>query len=579
MLKTLSALAASGGTRSHVQRAVLLALLAASHGVGAQTAPATPDAGSLLQQRQLPPRPAPGADKAPSLQTPSQPLSLPAGTQVQVQRFDVLGNTLVPTDRLLAALAAYQGRRLSLAELQRAAAAVSEVYSQAGLLARTFLPPQDVTDGVIRLQVEEARFGAVSVTGAAQRFDASRAAAYVAAQQASGEPVNLVRLERALILLAELPGFDAKGSLAAGQAAGQTDLVIALSDTPLLTGEASLDNQGSRSTGAARATLGLGLNGLLGLGDSLAGTLSASQGNQYARFTAGLPLGVQGWRIGASASWLRYKLIGSDFAALLAEGSSQTQGIDLGYPLLRSGEANAQLQLGAERKQFDNQANGATASHYSSRVVTLGLTGSLYDGLAGGGANSASLLLSSGTIDLQGSPNAAADAAAAATQGSFNKLRYSASRLQQISPQWSVYALLTGQTSGSKNLDSSEKFYLGGPQGVRAYAVNEAGGSRGQLVNLELRAQLADGLRASAFYDWGQVRVNPRNGFTGAPRPNDITLQGVGASLGWAGPAALDLRLTLARRIGNNPAANTLGRDQDGSLTRNRLWLQAGLPF
>jgi len=563
---------------------MFLGLLGATAGVWAQSAPPpstppTPDAGSLLQQRQTPPRAAPEADKTPSLQTPSQPLSLPAGTQVQVQRFEVLGNTLLPTDRLLAALAAYQGRRLSLAELQRAAAAVSEVYSQAGLLARIFLPPQDVTDGVIRLQVEEARFGVVSVTGEARRFDAGRAAAYVAAQQAGGEPVSLVQLERALALLGELPGVDVKGSLAAGQAAGQTDLALTLSDGPFVTGEASLDNQGSRSTGATRATLGLGLNGLLGRGDSLSGTFSTSQGNQYARLAASLPVGVQGWRISVNASALRYKLIGSDFAALRAEGSSNTQGIDLGYALLRSRRANAQLQLGAERKQFDNQANGAIASHYRSRVLTLGLAGSLYDSLAGGGANSASVLLSRGTIDLQGSPNAAADAATAATQGRFNKLRYSASRWQQLSSRWSAYALLAGQTSGGKNLDSSEKFYLGGPQGVRAYPVNEAGGSRGQLVNLELRTQLPHGLRGSAFYDWGQVRVNPSDGFAGAPRPNEITLKGVGASLAWSGPAALDLRLTLARRIGSNPAANTLGRDQDGSLTRKRLWLQATLPF
>ena len=303
---------------------VLLAVATSSWADTVQVATFALDAGSLLQQRQAPPRPVRPPTQTPSLQTPVQTLSLPSDAVIQVMRFEIDGNTLVPTDQLLAALSAYQGRRLGFNELQRAAAAVSETYSQAGLLARAYLPPQDITNGVIKLRVEEALFGTVRVQGAAARFSAQRASAYVAAQQASASAVRLRNLERALILLGELPGINAQASLAPGQVVGQTDLVLNLSDKPVLTGEASVDNHGSRSTGAPRVTVGAGLNSLLGMGDSLSGSFSFSEGNQYARLGISVPLGVEGWRMAAAVSELRYKLIGSDFQALHAKGNSET---------------------------------------------------------------------------------------------------------------------------------------------------------------------------------------------------------------------------------------------------------------
>ena len=55
---------------------------------------------------------------------------------------------------------------------------------------------------------------------------------------------------------------------------------------------------------------------------------------------------------------------------------------------------------------------------------------------------------------------------------------------------YSAFASFSGQMAGG-NLDPSEKFYLGGSTGVRAYPSGEAGGSTGQLISLELRRQLA----------------------------------------------------------------------------------------
>ncbi|MCV2355109.1 BamA/TamA family outer membrane protein [Paucibacter sp. B2R-40] len=543
-----------------------------------------PDAGSLLQQqRQSSPQLLPPSkDQTPRLRQAVES-TLTGGRQVQVQRFELAGNLLLNDASLQSALADYRGRKLGLGELQRAAAAVSEAYAQAGWLARVYLPPQDITDGVISLQIEEARFGALRFLDSGNtRFNRERAQAMVAAQQAPSAALNLNALDRTLLLLSDLPGVSSSGSLVAGSAAGETDLLLKLEDGPLLIGDVGGDNAGSRSTGAARLNAGLGLNGWLGRGDALSANLSHTEGSDYGRFAVSAPLGVQGWRAGANASSMRYQLVGADFAALQSKGRTSTRALDASFPLLRSRERNLTVQFSVEHKDFYNEANGSVSSDYRSRTVSAGLSGNLFDSLGGGGANAAGLLLNQGELKLAGSPNAAVDAAGPKTQGSFTKLRYAFSRQQMLSRSLSAYLGLAGQYS-DRNLDSSEKFYLGGAQGVRAYPSSESGGARGRIVNLELRASLPGivpgDLRGVAFYDWGRVQVNVDNSFAGAPKINQATLQGAGLSIAWTGPQNLDLRATLARRSGGNPLANPAGLDQDGTLKRSRLWLQASLPF
>jgi hemolysin activation/secretion protein len=64
----------------------------------------------------------------------------------------------------------------------------------------------------------------------------------------------------------------------------------------------------------------------------------------------------------------------------------------------------------------------------------------------------------------------------------------------------------------SKNLDSSQQFYLGGPTGVRAYPVGQGAGSQGAIMQLELHQQVVSespigSITAYGFYDLGGVQL------------------------------------------------------------------------
>jgi hemolysin activation/secretion protein len=554
----------------------LLAAALPGPGVLAQT---PPDAGALRQQIEQGREPAPPTQLAPP--TPAEPAALSGrdGLLVTVSSFRLAGNTLLTAEQLQPALRSFLNRPLDYNQLQAAAAAVAEIYRQAGWVVRAYLPEQDIVDGVLTIQIVEAVFGGVQLEGPpATRVNLARIERMVEAQQKTGSVLNADALDRALLLADDLPGVAVSGSLREGSQSGQTELVLRMSDKPLLSGNVQLDNSGNRSTGAARLSADLNLNSAMRWGDLLSSSAIHTEGSDYLRLGFTAPVGPRGWRLGANASTLSYKLVLPEFAALHASGTSNSVGLEASYPLLRTRLHSLYFNANLDRKDYDNQANGTTSSHYASDTVSLGLWGNLFDNLGGGGANNFSLTLGTGQLDLAGSPSQANDAASTRTEGGFHKLRYSISRQQVLNANLALYLATSGQLADT-NLDSSEKFYLGGSSGVRAYPSSEAGGATGQMLTLELRWRLPQGLNLSAFYDSGQVSANRNNQFARAPAVNDTALSGYGLALAWQSSAGLNLKASWSQRAGSNPNPTAAGNDQDGSLLMDRWWFNASLPF
>jgi hemolysin activation/secretion protein len=544
----------------------LLGLSLCSLSATSALAQTPPDAGALQQQIereravQLPKQIAPDKPVEPAAMKPA------SGVVITVKQFRFAGNTLLNAEQLAPAVAGYLDRPLDFNQLQAAAAAVADTFRAAGWVVRAYLPAQDIQDGIVTIQVVEAVFGGTQIEGQAQRMASSQILRGVDAQQAQGQALNADALDRALLLADDLPGVAVSGALRAGKGEGETDLVLKLADEALLIGNASLDNTGARSTGQERLAANFNLNSPFGIGDQVSANLILSRGSDYVRLGYSVPIGAQGWRVGANASRLAYELVGSDFSALQAEGASTSVGVEASYPLIRSRLKNLYLLLNVDRKNFDNKALGITSSDYDINNISIGLNGNLFDNLGGGGANSASLVLVKGKVDLgtlEIRENPAVD-------GGFSKFRYGFSRQQVITNQISLLAALTGQET-SDDLDSSEKFYLGGAYGVRAYPTNEASGGSGIWANIELRWRLPQGLTLIGFYDHGRVRNDD-----GSP---SYSLKGAGLAAAWQTDSGLNLRGTWARRIGNNPNPAINGDDQDGSLNKNRIWLSASLSF
>lgn len=505
------------------------------------------------------------------------------GQTVVIKEFKFKGNTLLSSEELNAALATLKGRPLDFARLQSSPVLVADLYRSKGWVVQTNLPGQDIDKGTVTIEIVEAVFGQTLISGTpATSVSQENILSIFARQQEAGKFLNIHSIDRALLLADDLPGVTVSGALAQGAKAGQTDLVLQMADEPKVTANVSADNTGAVSTGSRRVMVGLNMNSPTSRGDAFNINHMLSDGTEYFRFAYGLPLGSNGSRLGLNSSQLKYNLISAAYKDLNAMGSSKTTGVELSHPWVRSRSFNLNSSLSVDKKEYDNFSSGTSTSAYINTPLSMTLSGNSFDSLGQGGANSFSWVMTSGRLNLNGSPTQESDASTTQSAGGYKKIRYAFSRQQQLGTSLSLYGTFSGQWA-NKNLDSSEKFYLGGSSGVRAYPSSEAGGTLGQMLNIELRWQVADSWNVTGFYDQGRISVNKNNEFSGAPAVNAFALKGSGLAVGWRNNEGLSVQATYARRIGNNPNPITTeinrGADQDGTLRLNRFWLTASHSF
>lgn len=559
----------SAMTLSATYKTLLLALAMVHLSIGAQSIVA-PDAGALRQQierqaeTKLPP-----AVRAQPLKPPPE-INPREGLSVTVKGFRFAGNTLLSDQQLGLSMAQFTGQALGFDGLQRAADAVALAYQREGWLARVYLPEQDVSEGVITLQVIEARFGGVRVEGEPpKRVRQQEIDAFFKAAQRIDQPFNSNALDRALLLVDDLPGVSVSATLTPGQTDGQTELVLQSTDEPLFFGDISLDNHGARSTGSERLTANLNINSPGQRGELVSINGLHTEGSDYARLALTIPDGYDGLRLGMNASTMAYKVIVGPAAGTAAQitGRSDSVGLDLNYPVIRSRTQNLYLSVGADIKAFQTR-DTQVRSDYETNALRVGLSGNHFDDFGGGGANSASLQWLAGRLSSM-----TAHSLIDAINRSYSKLNYSLSRQQALVGSHSLLLSLQGQQA-NQVLDSSEGFYIGGPQSVRAYPSSEVGGEQGELMSAEWRWRLDNAWLLTGFVDQGRVVSLPP---TASEQRAEYSLRGYGLSLAWQGGAGVNAKLTWSRRDGSNPKPTLAGTDSDGTRTLDRMWLSVSV--
>ena len=298
--------------------------------------PAPPTAGQLLREAQPPTLvPAPPAVLQQRIDEQADASATPEGA-VNVKTIEIKGNSAIPTDQLEPLVAQLLGGQRSLRQLNAGARRITAYYRAQGfVVARAYLPAQDVTDGVVTIAVVEGRIASYKITNDT-RLSGERVAAHLGAI-AGGAVIQSAQIDRGLLLLQDTPGVaSARASLQPGAAPGSSDLLIELKAADALTGYATLDNYGSRATGEQRLGAGLSVASPLGIGDlASASLLSTGAGLNYARLAYQAPVDSDGLRLGLAAFALRYSL-GQEFAALQAGGSASSTSVFASDPLVRS---------------------------------------------------------------------------------------------------------------------------------------------------------------------------------------------------------------------------------------------------
>ncbi len=547
---------------------LVVTLVGTATAVSAQTV--RPDAGSSLRQLEVPSVTLPGKAPPIPMVTEPAPAALQKGPALQFKLNEVriTGATVFSLADFQPLLQSYLGLEVDFAVLNDIAAHVTRFYTSRGYpLATAYLPAQDIKDGAVELVVLEGRFGKVEVQNRSRVKDPAVVRHLL---ELPGQIVTDALMERTLLLVYDLSGvLPAQAVLSPGTKIGETDLRVELAGAASVAGTVELDNHGGRFTGANRISGTLDVASPAGLGDRLSVRLTQSDpGLSYARVSYKLPVGGNGWVMGADYSHTRYRL-GKEFSVLDASGDADTLSLHATYPLLRARAFSLYARAGVERKELQDRVRAtAVLNDKSSRFATLALNGDFVDTVGGGAANAFALTWSSGDLNIKTAATRAIDAASARTDGGFHKLNLNYLRVQTLSGPLSAFVSLSAQKAG-KNLDSSEKMFLGGANGVRAYPQGEAPGDSGYLLTGELRygfnvPALPGAMELVGFVDIGSVKTNEDPFIAGTNRRN---LRGGGMGLNWNAPNDFSLRLSLAHRIGDADATA-------GDNSKSRGWLQ-----
>ncbi len=515
-------------------------------------------------------------------EVPAQPAARPprqlARPEAEV-KIDIAAFSVGPQapERLKQALPSLTGRFAgpgkTFADMSDAAAEVTR-YLQAELgfyLGYAYIPEQEPVNGVIRIEVLEGRLDRLQlVWREGLPVERSRVEAVLARLQ-PGQPLMVQDLERAVFLVNDLRGITAEFEIAAGQVPGTAVLIVRPREQPLTTWRVDLDNYNARTLGRERLSGNFSLYSPFGRGDTLSGSLVVASGLAFGLGSYITPVGSDGLRLGVSASVMQYQVDKDEFPTDIHGAASTISGFGL-YPVIRSRNLNLFALASLDSKRYIDETS---ASSVEKRInnTSLGLTGDLRDAAFGGGLNTFEVLWLSGTVRFDNRP------ASDPPDERFNKVLMRALRLQSLVP-----GVLQGLVSlrlqkAFDNLDVTEQFRAGGPDGVRAFPPGEGIGDNGVLATAELRAILpqpwyafAGGQAVAAlFYDHASIELrNERR--DGAPRDERLQYAGWGLSLTWASPSGWELRASLA-----TPTRGEARDEKDQS--NARLYVQLGKQF
>lgn len=563
---------------------------------------AGPDAGSLMQQqlRSMPK----AAERLPQAEAVPPELLSPkttAGQKVTIKAVRFTGaQGLATEDDLQSVVRGVINKPQGFAELEQLADAVTRFLKDKGwLLARAYLPQQDLTDGLLEIVIVQGRIesddkGLGIDINSADTLRVSRDRILLTLSHAlnlSGDrALHAADLERGILLINDTPGLEATSSLERGRTPGTTRLALEVRNMPLYNGSVWVDNYGNRYTGTARANVMANINSPAGMGDQINIFYTKAEGVDFGRLDYSLPLGYSGLRANVGASSMQYA-IGKDQAAQQSKGTGDIASAGLSYPLVRGRGHNLNFSANYDHKRLQDETLGNNTRDKELNNWTLSLSGDRTDTWLAGGISNYSIGVTHGKLDLsRNATDFTNDAVSNYTHGSFNKWSASMTRLQRLADTLTLFVGVSGQRAG-KNLDTSEKFILGGASGVRAYPGGEGSGDHGWLANIELRKELQalrqwglGDFQLVGFYDHGGITLqhspNPVIPANNPTQTNRYQLSGVGLGLNLTSPGRYSVRMAWGQPLGDNDGRDPRNNNNsDGKSKASRVWLSATFNF
>lgn len=510
-----------------------------------------------------------------------------------ITRFAVEGNTLLPQARVDEAVTPFRGPGRVYGDIQQALEALENAYRSAGYTAvQVSVPEQELTGGVVRLQVVETVVGKVVVSDN-RHFSEQNIRASIP-QLVEGSAPNLRRISESVQLANDNPAKQVNVTLTASESTNQIDAAITVKDDNPLRVMLNVDNSGNRDTGQWRTGVAVQHSNLFNRDHvaTVAYTTSpdSPSGAKVDLYSLGYRLPMYG--LGDSLDFIYGKsnvTSGQTLAVnstLNITGRGEIYALRWNHYFARSGEWSSKLVFGADYKKVDSSCNinggllnGAslnTCLPYSTLPLSVSYSaqqqgvGQVLDYNLGIARNMATGEARRNDA-LQVTDRYSLFTGSRQSMDNFIIVRGGASWFKVFQNDWQVRLASSLQVSPHA-LPPVEQFGLAGANTVRGFTERAVAADSGAVVNAELytpdllvKSEARGNLRLLGFVDAAR---GANNNVTGASTvPSTLTLASFGAGLRYTLGRDFTLRLDVARVLLNGNSVTEQRGDLNAHLS------------
>ncbi len=263
------------------------------------------------------------------------------------------GNSILSSDELMHAAQPYVGQPLTKSKLANLKYDLTnEFYKRGYILVKVITPPQNITNGVLQVEIHEAKIGEVHIVNNSKLKDSVVNA--LAKRIASNSVFQERDAETVISDIDDLENIEASVTLKPGKKFKTTDVVLTVADAEEDTQKLVLDTYGSELTGKHVATGFLKKSNAFGLGETIKGTVRKSDGNLWSS-TLGFSVPLQINNLMLEGTYVHSENeIGDRLAALDSEGKSDIFNIAVSSNILNTRDYTAQVRAGFEARNHES---------------------------------------------------------------------------------------------------------------------------------------------------------------------------------------------------------------------------------
>ena len=500
-----------------------------------------------------------------------------------IVRFNIVGNTLLPEAQVQAAVAPMVGEKRVYGDIQKALEALERAYRAAGYsTVQVYVPEQELTSGVVRLEVTEGVIGKVVISGN-KHFDNDNVRRSLPALQ-EGRAPNLRQMSEDIQLSNENPAKQLEVTLGVSEEEGKVDAKVAVSEEDPQRIFVTADSTGTKATGVSRIGVAYQNANLFKLDHTMTlaytGSADAPSGVNVDIFSLGYRIPF--YALGDSMDFIYGKSgVNTPSASptlggtLGIVGKGDVMGLRWNHYFARRGEYSSKLVFGADYKYIDSSCTVAgspvntdpptpaiaSCVPYTTRPLSLTYSGQklspgrMFDyniGLAHNIALGTTYTNLDGTTDRYSylTPGNRT------TRDDFNILRLGGSYLTAFPDDWQLRLVANAQY-GSNPLVAAEQIGLAGSTTVRGFNERAVSADSGYVFNLEVytpelakAAGVGGSLRFLTFIDVGH---GYNHNVSGSATASTVSIASVGGGVRYALGKDFSLRFDLAEVVDAGP--------------------------